>query len=63
MNSWLTPTIVLTVLCIVGNVVFTVWITIGGWFDLVKLLHDLRDENVDITDDGRVDRDLREVER
>ncbi|MCC7085073.1 MAG: hypothetical protein IT427_08705 [Pirellulales bacterium] len=54
MSSWITSTIVLTLLYIVGHVAFTVWVTIGGYFDLLKLLHDLKDESVDTTDNGRV---------
>ena len=52
--NWTSATIALTLLYIGGNVAFTIWVTIGGWFDLMKLLKDLKEEQVDVTDDGRV---------
>jgi hypothetical protein len=58
MSSWTTPTITLVLLYIACHVIFTIWVTIGGYFDLVKLLHDLKEEPVDTTDDGRVVRNV-----
>jgi hypothetical protein len=54
MSSWTFPTLVLTTLFIGGHIAFTVWVTIGGWFDLIKLLSDLNDEQIDPGDDGSV---------
>ena len=41
-------------LLIIVYVLFTVWVLIRGWFDLVHMLKELRQEPIDLTDDGRV---------
>lgn len=35
---------------------FTIWVLIRGWFDLLFMLAELRREPVDLADDGRVSR-------
>lgn len=47
-------TYLLSVAFIATHVVFTVWVFIGGWFDLMHMFRDLSEERVDLDDDGRV---------
>ncbi|MEX2306888.1 MAG: hypothetical protein WD738_04820 [Pirellulales bacterium] len=45
----------LTVALLVATyVLFTIWVLIRGWFDLLHMLAELRQEPVDLADDGRV---------
>lgn len=45
----------LTVALLVATyVLFTIWVLIRGWFDLLYMLAELRREPVDLADDGRV---------
>jgi len=55
MFDWPTVTYVWVTLLIVAHVFLTVWVLVGGWFDLLYLLRMLSEERVDSTDDGRVD--------
>jgi hypothetical protein len=52
--NWMYATVGLTFIYIIGNFIFSIWITIGGWFDLVALLRDLKSEQIDQDDNGRV---------
>jgi hypothetical protein len=54
MFSWPFITYFWITLLIVVHVFVTVWVLIGGWFDLMFLLRELVKERVDATDDGRV---------
>jgi hypothetical protein len=39
---------------VISAVIFSVVVSIGGYFDLLSLFRDLRHEEADETDDGRV---------
>lgn len=54
MNTWRVMTYLLSVAFIATHVVFTVWVFIGGWFDLMHMFRDLSMERVDLDDNGRV---------
>ena len=54
MFSWQVMTYVLAVLFIVTHVVFTAWVFVGGWFDLLHMFRVLSEEQVNPSDDGRV---------
>lgn len=56
MSAMAIATYILVSIFAFGYVIFFVVITIGGFFDLVKLINGIRTELVDPTDDGRVQR-------
>jgi hypothetical protein len=39
---------------IIATVIFSIWVTIGGYFDLMSLFRDLKSERLNPDDDGRV---------
>lgn len=55
MLSWPIATYVLLGVLIATHVVFTFWVLLFGWFDLLFLLRALKQARVNVTDDGRVD--------
>lgn len=54
-GDWYTATYIWVSIAMIANVVFTIWVSIGGWFDLRAMFRDLREQRVDETDDGRVE--------
>ena len=57
MFSWQVMPYVLVAFFIVTHVVFTVWVFVGGWFDLLYMFRVLGEEQVNPNDDGRVNPD------
>ena len=55
MSNWSTATYIWVSVAMIANLLFSIWVTIGGWFDLRAMFRDLRKEQVDTTDDGRVE--------
>jgi len=55
MFSWPIATYILLLVLIVTHVLFTIWVLFFGWFDLLFLLRELKQENVNLADDGRVE--------
>jgi uncharacterized ion transporter superfamily protein YfcC len=54
MSGWEVSTYIYLFLMIAFNVVLTVIVSIGGFFDLGYLFKALKEEVVDETDDGRI---------
>lgn len=54
MSNWSIATYIWVSVAMIANLLFSVWVTIGGWFDLRALLRDLKSEQVDTSDDGRI---------
>jgi hypothetical protein len=54
MFDWPTMTYLSVAVLVATYVLFTIWVLIRGWFDLVYMLAELRREPVDLADDGRV---------
>lgn len=54
MFNWPSMTYLSVALLVATYVLFTIWVLIRGWFDLVYMLAELRREPVDLADDGRV---------
>ena len=54
MFNWPAMTYLSVALLVATYVLFTIWVLIRGWFDLVYMLAELRREPVDPSDDGRV---------
>ncbi|MFI4911506.1 MAG: hypothetical protein ACIAQZ_07550 [Sedimentisphaeraceae bacterium JB056] len=61
MNGWETSSYIYLVIMILFNILLTVIVSIGGYFDLKYLFKSLREEIVDETDDGRVKKENYEV--
>lgn len=61
MNGWETSSYIYLVVMILFNILLTVIVSIGGYFDLKYLFKSLREEIVDETDDGRVKKENYEV--
>lgn len=55
MLDWPIVTYILLLVLIVTHVLFTFWVLLFGWFDLLFLLRELKRERVNLTDDGRVE--------
>ncbi len=55
MFSWPIATYVLILVLIITHVLFTFWVLLFGWFDLMFLLRELKQERVNLADDGRVE--------
>jgi hypothetical protein len=53
MSDWSGPTTWAVLAIIAFNGVFTVWVLVGGWFDMVAFFRALQQQRVDPTDDGR----------
>jgi hypothetical protein len=60
MSDWSATTSWALRAIIAVNFALTVWVLVGGWFDLMALLVGLEQEQVDPTDDGRVVTPVRE---
>ena len=60
MSDWSVTTSWALRVMIAVNFLLTVWVLVGGWFDLRALLVGLEREQVDPTDDGRVIAPVRE---
>jgi hypothetical protein len=56
MFNWPTMTYLSVAILVATYVLFTIWVLIRGWFDLLFMLAELRREPVDLADDGRVRR-------
>jgi hypothetical protein len=54
MFNWPAMTYLSVALLVATYVLFTIWVLIRGWFDLMYMLAELRREPVDLSDDGRV---------
>lgn len=54
MFNWPVMTYLFVVLLVATYALFTIWVLIRGWFDLMYMLAELRSEQVDLSDDGRV---------
>lgn len=54
MRDWSATTSWALMVMLAVNFLLTVWVLVGGWFDLRALLVGLEREKVDPTDDGRV---------
>jgi hypothetical protein len=54
MSNWAIGCYIYIGLFMLLNVGFTVAFTIGGLFDIIHMLRELREAEIDDTDDGRV---------
>jgi hypothetical protein len=54
MSTLALVTYILIAVSIISTVIFSIWVTIGGYFDLMSLFRDLKSERSNLEDDGRV---------